>query len=407
MSPPRLYLFDDATARSWAPFSLTRPVGELLYGVLTLRARAEGALGVRCAGHLSGDVLAGFDEPGAAPAFAHEDVPTAGVRIFLSSRAVLDLQGAPRDLPAPARLEVDGEPVGCVVPDGTPCPAEEALARPAALGDGPTLQLPGAVLNRPWDLMAGNAERIARDFETFWKDQPDPRDAGVHRVGDGGFSLGDGAEVEPGVVLDLRDGPIRIDDGAKVRGPARLTGPLYVGRDTFVLGGRVGTSSIGPVCRIHGELTDSVVLGYTNKAHDGHIGHAVLGTWVNLGAFTTNSDLKNNYGSVRVPTPDGSIDTGLIKVGSFLGDHVKTGIGTLLNTGSVVGAGSNVFGGMMPPTFVPPFSWGAGADLREFRLDRFLEVAERAMGRRGIELTPAMRDVLTRAWHATRPRQTV
>ena len=142
-----------------------------------------------------------------------------------------------------------------------------------------------------------------------------------------------------------------------------------------------------------------------NKAHDGHIGHAVLGRWVNLGAFTTNSDLKNNYRDVRVWTPDGELDTGLMKVGCFLGDHVKTGIGTVLNTGSILGAGTNVFGGTMPPTVVPPFSWGAGTDLRDHRLDKFLETAERAMTRRDQLLTPGVRALLRTAWRATAGRR--
>jgi hypothetical protein len=145
-----------------------------------------------------------------------------------------------------------------------------------------------------------------------------------------------------------------------------------------------------------------VILGYSNKAHDGFLGHAYLGRWVNLGAFTTNSDLKNNYGPVRVGGAAGPVDTGLLKVGCFLGDHVKTGIGTLLNTGSVVGAGTNLFGGEMPPTWVPPFSWGSGSRLTEFRLDKFLEVAERAMSRRDVALDDEMIHLLTRAWETTR-----
>jgi UDP-N-acetylglucosamine diphosphorylase/glucosamine-1-phosphate N-acetyltransferase len=153
-------------------------------------------------------------------------------------------------------------------------------------------------------------------------------------------------------------------------------------------------------------VESSVILGYSNKAHDGFLGHAYVGRWVNLGALTTNSDLKNNYGPVRVGGPQGPVDTGLTKVGAFLGDHVKTGIGTLLNTGTVVGAGSNIFGGLMPPLFVPPFSWGRGHELTEYRLDKFLDVARRAMARRDLELDQAAETVLRRAWEATRTMRT-
>jgi hypothetical protein len=156
---------------------------------------------------------------------------------------------------------------------------------------------------------------------------------------------------------------------------------------------------------VRGEVADSVFAGFINKAHDGYIGHALLGRWVNLGAFTTNSDLKNNYRPVRVWTPDGERDTQMLKVGCFLGDHVKTSIGTVLNTGTVIGAGSNVYGGIMPPTVVPPFSWGSGPDLRDHQCDKFMQTAERAMARRDLALTPGVRRILQEAWRATAGRR--
>jgi hypothetical protein len=156
---------------------------------------------------------------------------------------------------------------------------------------------------------------------------------------------------------------------------------------------------------VRGEVADSVFVGYSNKAHDGHMGHALLGRWVNLGAGTINSDLKNTYSSVRLRLPDGEVDTGLMKCGSFLGDHVKTGIGTLLTTGAVIGAATNVFGGRMPPQYVPPFSWGEGDRLGEYRVDEFLATAEIAMRRRGVELTEGMRHVLTGAAERARTQR--
>jgi hypothetical protein len=152
-------------------------------------------------------------------------------------------------------------------------------------------------------------------------------------------------------------------------------------------------------------VESTVILGYTNKAHDGFLGHAYLGRWVNLGALTTNSDLKNNYGMVRAGGPEGSRETGLTKAGCLLGDHVKTGIGTFLNTGTVVGAGSNLFGGRMPPRWVPPFSWGSGEDLSEYHIEKFLEVAVRVMDRRSVRLTQATASLLRRAWEDTAPQR--
>ena len=144
-----------------------------------------------------------------------------------------------------------------------------------------------------------------------------------------------------------------------------------------------------------------VFCGFDNKAHDGYLGHALVGRWVNLGALTTNSDLKNDYGPVRVDLPGGTVDTGLMKVGALLGDHVKTGIGTVLNTGTVVGAGSNVFGGGMPPKAIPPFSWVGGGAVVPYRWEKFLQVAQTVVARRDQPWTPGVEAVLHRLWTAT------
>lgn len=404
MTDRSLYLFDDRQARRWAPLTLTRPAGELLYGCLTMRRRAELVFGVPCLGHLSRSDLGGFDEPGGAPVIERDEVVDEGTRVFLSSRAVPAF--AEVEIPAARRrIMVDGRPAGWIVPEGDDAPIDEWMRTPErAPSDAEAIELDGHLLEHVWDLVDRNAEQLSADIEQLWpRDHATPE--GMIRIGEHTVSLGDGAEIEPGVHVDVREGPVRLDDGARVEGPARITGPLYVGRDSTVLGGSVGVSSIGPVCLVHGEVTDSVFLGYDNKAHDGHIGHAYLGRWVNLGAFTTNSDLKNNYRTVRVWTLDGEKDTGLLKVGCFVGDHVKTGIGTVLNTGTVIGAGSNVFGGLMPPTVVPPFSWGAGSDLRDHRLEKFMETTQRVMARREQGLTPGVTRILRTAWKETAGRR--
>lgn len=399
MSEASLYLFDDRVARRWAPFTLTRPAGEILYGCYTLRARTEAALGMTCAGQISRNALRGFDEPGAAPAIALDDLPESRPRVLLSSRVVLDADAGPLPDHA-ARLTVGGVTAGWVLPAGSPNPSEIWLRDPRTAPDEvEAVEVAGAFVERPWDVVTGNSERIRADAREAGLTDSAPD--GVIRIGDGIISLADGAHIEPGVVVDLRAGPVVLSAGARVEGPARLTGPLFVGPDSTILGGVVGESSIGPVCLVRGELTHSILLGFVNKAHDGHIGHALVGRWVNLGAFTTNSDLKNNYKTVRVWTPEGDVDTGQIKVGCFLGDHTKTGIGTVLNTGSVIGAGSNLFGGTMPPVVVPPFSWGSGSELGEYRLEPFLETATLVMGRRKQEMTPGVAAVLRTAWRAT------
>jgi UDP-N-acetylglucosamine diphosphorylase/glucosamine-1-phosphate N-acetyltransferase len=253
-------------------------------------------------------------------------------------------------------------------------------------------------------LVVDNIEQIGRDIRALFDQPRRPLlPTGSFHLGDEPLIVDPSAVIEPGVIFDTSGGPIWIDREARVRGLTRLAGPAYVGPGSTVLGGALEAVSIGPVCRIRGEFAESVCVGYVNKQHDGHIGHAYLGRWVNLGAETTNSDLKNNYGSIRLWTPEaGETDTGQVKLGSLIGDHVKTGIGTLLNTGTVVGAGSNIYGAEMPPKYVPPFSWGTGQQLVEFRLDKFLEVAERAMGRRKVPMTDGVRNQLRLAWEKSR-----
>ena len=398
----KLFLFHDEEALRWTPFVETRPVGELLFGTRLLRERAARALGAASVAYLGAPHLAGFDEPGAPP---HLDAPDAERedRVFLSVRAAIERPPQPLH-PGPATLLVEGRAAGWIVPSGSPAPSPAQLARPEA-GEEPAVLLGGQLLGRPWHLMTANAERIAADVQADHPGSDAFQLSDVHVVGEHRVLLGPGAEVEPGVVLDVRSGPVLLAARARVEGPARVTGPFYLGEDSTVLGGSVGTSSIGPVCKVRGEVAHSVFVGYSNKGHDGHVGHALLGRWVNLGAGTINSDLKNTYSSVRLRLPEGEVDTGLMKCGSFLGDHVKTGIGTLLTTGAVIGAATNVFGGRMPPQHVPPFSWGEGDQLVEYQVDRFLATAEIAMHRRGVELSAGMRQVLTGAAERARAQR--
>lgn len=397
-----LYLFDDARARGWTPFATTRPVGELLMGCLLLRERAERFWDTRCAGHVVDPALMGFDEAEAPPTVHEVPVQDDEALILFSSRAVPDL-AAPPSTAVPARLVIGQETVGWIVPPGTVGPSLSDLLSPGGAPEGVAIiEIQGRVLERPWDLMAGNGAQICRDVSAIFPESRFSLPDGVHCSGNERISVGRGVRLEAGVRLDATDGPIRLSDDVEVLAFTRLAGPAFVGPGTRLLGGAFKDVSIGPNCKIRGEVESSVVLGYSNKAHDGYLGHSYLGKWVNLGALTTTSDLKNTYGTVRVPTPEGLIDTGLLKVGSMIGDHVKTGIGTMLSTGSVLGAGSNLFGGVMPPRSVPPFSWGAGDALEEYDLERFLEVAERTLSRRDLPLTDNARTLLSRAWEKTR-----
>ncbi|MGH2811442.1 MAG: putative sugar nucleotidyl transferase [Actinomycetota bacterium] len=412
----RVLLFDDAVAAEWMPFSLTRPIGELLFGAHTFRERAVRLFG-SCAGNVASPELLGFDEPGAAPVLDASDLTASGPTLFLCSRAVVDWN-VRFDPGRPGPIRVAGDVVGCFLPEGMP-PAE-FFAQPGALDSSGVASdaigldawrevaaasgydLPGRVLHNVWDLIALNAEQIETDFEAAASRSPrsTPALPGVHVIGGTAarVRLAANATVEPGVVFDVSSGPIWLEDGVSVRAFTRVQGPLFAGPGSALLGGAVTAVSVGPVCKVHGEIEESVILGYSNKAHDGFLGHAYLGRWVNLGALTTNSDLKNNYGTIRVWTPSGETDTGHIKIGCLLGDHVKTGIGVMLNTGTVVGAGSSIFGAVQPPKHVPPFRWGSGDSLVDYELARFLDTAKTVMARRQIDLSDGQASLLRRAW---------
>jgi UDP-N-acetylglucosamine diphosphorylase / glucose-1-phosphate thymidylyltransferase / UDP-N-acetylgalactosamine diphosphorylase / glucosamine-1-phosphate N-acetyltransferase / galactosamine-1-phosphate N-acetyltransferase len=401
MHEPDLILFDDRIARLWQPFALTRPLGELLFGALTLRERAERVTGSRCIGHLTAPHLQGFDEAGAAPVLS-EPPPTRRPRLFLCSRFVPDW-GAEvnfRDGRAGPICGVDGKAIGWFAPPGEPGPKDDFVLDPTAAGSSAYRpELPGKLLERAWNLISLNPDQITRDIRALFPKAPNAElPAGSYQWGEHPLIVDSSATVEPAAVFDTSLGPIWLDRHTHVRAFTRLAGPAYVGPGSVLLGGAIEAVTVGPVCRIRGELAESVCLGYVNKQHDGHMGHAYLGRWVNLGAETTNSDLKNNYGNIRMWTPEGEVDTGEMKMGSLIGDHVKTGIGLLLNTGTTIGAGSNLYGSAMPPTFVPPFSWGTGSELVEYRLDKFLEVAERAMSRRSVTLSATARTQLSEAW---------
>ena len=392
-------LFDDAMAAEWYPFTLTRPAGELLFGAFTARERVEAALGIRCIGHVAADRLRGFDEYGCAPVLAPASVPRNAARLFLNSRFVPDWTAGFTEPRGAVAIVANGRVAGWYAPAGTEAPDPGNL-EPDSVRDG--VEMRGVFVDEIWDLVDGNAAQLAADLARGPAAEPAALPAHVHCIGPASdVRAAPDVVIEPGVVIDVTEGPVRLDAGVRIRAFTRLAGPAYIGRETTLLGGSISGALVGPLCKVRGEVEASVILGYSNKAHDGFLGHAYVGRWVNLGALTTNSDLKNNYRPVRVRTHAGERDTGRIKVGCFLGDHVRTAIGTLFNTGTVVGPGATVFGEAMPPKHVPPFDWG-GAGRTRYELERFLETAATVMARRGVVLTDGMRGVFT-ALHGAQP----
>lgn len=392
-----VYLYDDPSQRDvFLPFALSRPLGELRYGAMLLRERWSAALGGAVAGHLAAAHLADFAEPGAPPVVDRPGEPNVARLVFLSTFVPAPGAALPADASEPLRfVDATGALVGLALPRRVEWPGWEPPR------DWPAITVPGKRLAGVWDLIGDLNVVLAADLEALLAEHGEtaiPR--GVTVIGDPSLVAVGGAAVEPQVVLDVRNGPIVLSPGVEVLAFTRLNGPLAVARDTRLLGGKISGSAIGPRCVVHGEVSAAVFLGYANKAHDGFLGHSVVGRWVNLGANTITSNLKNTYGPIRLTLHGARHETGLMFLGALFGDHVKTAIGTMLPTGCVVGVGANLFGTRRPPSEVSPFTWGLDERGPVLEAGRFVEIAERVLPRRDIVVDDAMRRYLAALWGA-------
>jgi UDP-N-acetylglucosamine diphosphorylase/glucosamine-1-phosphate N-acetyltransferase len=250
-----------------------------------------------------------------------------------------------------------------------------------------------------WDLILNNAEQIKADFAAAGQNgiEGTVEQPNAIRGSKKDVYIAPGVTVHPMVVIDAEHGPVYIDEGAEIHPFTRIEGPCYIGKKSILLGAKCREgNSIGPLCKVGGEVEESIIHGHSNKYHDGFLGHAYVGEWVNLGAFTTNSDLKNDYSNVSVML-DGqhTINTGSVKVGSLIGDHVKTSIGTLFNTGSYVGPMALIMGTGKPlPKYIPAFSWFIeGIVTKGFGKRKLYETAKMAMSRRKCQWTQTEQDM--------------
>jgi UDP-N-acetylglucosamine diphosphorylase/glucosamine-1-phosphate N-acetyltransferase len=391
------FLLDDRDARQFEPFSLTRPVGELRAGIELVRVRWQGVLGIPCTGHLVAPHLAHFTELD-APAAVSTGMLAAGT-IVANARCAPALEEMPLgDLwfcdgrVAAVRLGRD-LPVD-TFRDGNVDLTAMAPSSPKVVA------VRGWWMHAVWDFVRHLSDMIAEDIRCVGASSRRGSAGGAVVVGDHEVVIEAGARIEPLVVLDATTGPILIRSSATVRALTHLIGPCYVGHDSQVGAGRIATSSIGDTCRAHGELSTSIFTGHANKSHDGFVGHSILGRWTNLGASTVTSNLKNTYGSVQMWTPGGLRDTGMQLLGSLVGDHAKTAIGTRLTTGGVIGAGANVVADGMAPKVIPPFCWGAVGAGTTYEFAKFIEVAGRAMARRHVALGDAERAHLAMVYNA-------
>ena len=277
----------------------------------------------------------------------------------------------------------------------------------------PTAQAEVPLWNYTWELVLANPDQITEDFKACGRsgiegnvEQPNAVRGDAKNV-----YIAPGAVVHPMVVIDAENGPVYLDEDVEVHPFSRIEGPCYVGPKSILLGAKCrGGNSLGPACRIGGEVEESIIQGYSNKYHDGFLGHAYVGEWVNLGALTTNSDLKNDYGNVELIL-DGKtrIDTGSKKVGALIGDHTKTSIGTLFNTGAYVGAMGMIMATGKPLSkFIPDFAWLIEGNVTKgFGRKKMYETAKFAMSRRKQQWTEAQQAMWEAIFKITAPPRDV
>jgi UDP-N-acetylglucosamine diphosphorylase/glucosamine-1-phosphate N-acetyltransferase len=263
------------------------------------------------------------------------------------------------------------------------------------------------LLSFPWQIIEENARVIEDDFQKSpFRGQSEEAVVypGARMVGEENILVGEGVIVKPGVVLDASSGPVVINDGTMVMANAVIVGPAYIGKSCLVKPGAkiLEGTSIGDVCKVGGEIGDTIFASYSNKQHDGFLGHSYVGEWVNIGAGCNNSDLKNNYSAVRMWCAGMARETGRQFLGLVMGDHTKVGIGALIGSGTAVGFNCNIYGSDAPPRFVPSFSWGRGEELSEYEIEKAMLTAQVVMDRRDVKFTDAHRQVFQKIFELSK-----
>jgi UDP-N-acetylglucosamine diphosphorylase/glucosamine-1-phosphate N-acetyltransferase len=389
----RFCVFEDAGVANLEPLALTRPAFDLWFGAGTLLNRLQRHFAAREAAALVRPYLADL---------CRQDHPDLVVNDSTWLKCDhLVLANARWSPPAELFVWPETDVVG-LVGGQVAYVVLRRLNEPEAIAEQLTWQLEewkrtlpcqpadGLMIDYPWHLVDANGKALAQDF-MFWRGEGTwRRTDDLAIVGPAELLLvAPDARLEPFVTFDTTRGPILLDQGAVVQSFSRLEGPCYLGTSTQIFGGKIRGGSIGPECRVGGEFETSVMQGYSNKYHDGFLGHSYIGAWVNFGAGTQVSDLRNDYGPVTLTIAGRKVPTGQVKAGSFIGDHTRTSISTLLNTGTVVGPFSQLLtSGSLLPRLLPAFcKYGHGRVQERTDLSQMLATAAKVLERRGRQWT--------------------
>ncbi|GGZ33886.1 glucose-1-phosphate thymidylyltransferase [Echinicola pacifica] len=386
-------LFDDPSYRgSLLPFTFTRPVGEIRVGILRLREKWEKHL----------DAKAGYH----TQAYLQEKFPgLAGANLYING-------GLCPDHGLLTALHALGQGQSLVKENvllATKWESEESFSTDLIKEQTEPIEYEGEItlIHRNWHIFQYNSLEIRRDFALITANRIS---AGVNDEHTKVYNpdmifVEEGAKIRA-AVLNAENGPIYIGKNAEIQEGALIRGPFSLGEESTVnMGAKIrGDTTVGPHSKVGGEVSNSVIFGYSNKGHDGFMGNSVIGEWCNFGADSNISNLKNNYAAVKIwdYTKGGFAPTGLQFCGLMMGDHSKCGINTMFNTGTVVGVGANVFGAGFPRNFIPSFAWGGASSLSTFQIRKFAETAEMVMTRRGIPYDETEQNILKKVFEMTK-----
>ena len=390
----KIVLYDGPAHTSLRPLTFCCPVAHLRLGIRTLAQKWEACAGREIDGY--------HPEPYLIEAYGlafEEEEDT----LFIAGDVIAHpaLWEQLRGLRPGQRLVFDNQTIGY------------CAGAPLQESDWEALESVGCYtevqrLRYPWDFFRMNGDAIEADLAMSMLHQDGDRPQSHPNIqvrGSYPVVVHPTACIES-AVLNATEGSIYIGPNAHVMEGAIVRGPFALCEHaTLKMGARIyGKTTVGPHCKAGGELNNVLMNSYSNKGHDGFLGNAVIGSWCNLGADTNNSNLKNNYAPVRMWSyPEGDyVDTGMQFCGLVMGDHAKTAINTMLNTGTVVGVAANIFGSGFPPRFIPSFSWGGADRLEEHRLEQALQTASRMMQRRGLHLDNAQRHIMEQVFHLER-----
>jgi UDP-N-acetylglucosamine diphosphorylase/glucosamine-1-phosphate N-acetyltransferase len=381
-------LFDGETRNSLLPFTYTRPVAEIRIGILTLREKWEKHLGL---------TTTTITEE-----YLEEKYPMVemeeNIMINASFLPTKELVAQIKNLKANEAIFKGDDVIAFFTTDSQEEINFEAYQQYDF--DEELLQVKNI-----WDIFFMNDKAIQQDFDLLTEartSQPIP--AGVQAVNPENIFIEEGAKLTF-ATLNAADGPIYIGENAEIMEGVVVRGALAMCENSVLkLGAKVyGATTIGPFCKVGGEVNNSVLFGYSSKGHDGFLGNSVIGEWCNLGADTNNSNLKNNYAPVKLWDYNTGrfAKTGLQFCGLMMGDHSKCGINTMFNTGTVIGVSVNIFGSGFPRNFVPSFSWGGASGFTEYKTNKVFEVAKVVMQRRGITFDVKDQAILEHVFAAT------